>query len=89
MTLSKELKAYVTPNPVLGNAKLIIATSLDLPINFQLVDILGRTYRSTKMSLKGSNSINFSVGDLQPGSYIILLKQGSFGTQARFVVMGK
>ena len=85
----KFLQASVAPNPVTGNAKLILSTSSDLPVNFQLVDMLGRSYRSLRLVPKGSNTFDFSVNDLRAGSYIIILRQGSLITHARLIVAGK
>ena len=80
------LSAYVAPNPVSGNAKLIMSASLHQPVNLQLVDMLGRSYKLLKLIPSGSNTFDLSVNDLPQGSYIIILKQGNLSAHARLIV---
>jgi len=81
------LSANVTPNPVEGgNAKLILSTSSNVPIDLQLFDMAGRSYKSYKLVPGGSNSFNFPVNDLSAGAYIIILKQRNLSAHTRLVV---
>jgi len=83
------LRAYVTPNPVKEIAKLVLSTSSNLPASIQFLDILGRSYKTIKVSTINSGAINISVNDVPPGNYIILLKQGDQTTHARLIVERK
>jgi hypothetical protein len=80
------LKAYIAPNPVVNNAKLVVSTSSTLPIDFELFDVLGRTYKFLKLIPGASNTYNFSVNDLLPGPYVIILNQGNLSTHVRLIV---
>ncbi len=80
------LEAQVTPNPVTANAKLKISTTSGLPIDLGLFDMSGRSLRSIKFSLKGTNTFDFPVNDLPAGTYTIFLKQGTLSTNARLIV---
>jgi uncharacterized delta-60 repeat protein len=80
------LKAYVAPNPVSGNAKLIVSASSALPITFELFDALGRRHKSLKLVPVSINTFHLPVNDLLPGSYFIVLKQGNLSTHAKFIV---
>src|SRR5205085_4929754 len=83
------LSAYVAPNPVSNKTTLILSASSHLPVNLQLIDMLGRRHKALKLITGGSNSFNLSVNDLPPGSYIIILKQGNLSTHARLIVAGE
>ncbi|MEJ7683695.1 MAG: carbohydrate-binding protein [Segetibacter sp.] len=75
------IKAYVSPNPASGNVKLVLNALSQLPVEMEVIDMLGKTYRKMKFFRGNSNSFDFSVKDLATGIYIIKIKQGNnFGT---------
>ncbi len=80
------LNAYVYPNPVKDIAKLKLSTSSSLPVNLQLVDLLGRTYKLVKFTYRDYSTVDFSVKDLPAGYYTILVKQGNLSTHVRLIV---
>lgn len=82
-------RAYVSPNPASGNARLVLNTSSLLPVDIEVLDILGKTYKKMKISNTGSNIFNFSVNDLSAGMYIMKVKQGNNFKTIRFVVNNK
>ncbi|WP_018617378.1 T9SS type A sorting domain-containing protein [Segetibacter koreensis] len=80
------LKAFITPNPVSENAKLILTTSSKLPVEMELMDMLGKTYQKRKFVNNGSNSFDFSVKGLQTGMYIIKVKQGNNYNSTKLII---
>ncbi|MEP6595153.1 MAG: choice-of-anchor D domain-containing protein [Ginsengibacter sp.] len=87
--LPATFKAHVVPNPVIDNAKLKLYGSSNLPVDLQLIDMSGRTCKVFKLSNKGSDIFDFSVSDLAPGSYTIIVKQGNLITNARVIIERK
>jgi len=83
------LKAFVSPNPASGNARLVFTTSSALPVEAEIVDMLGKTYKKMKLYNTGSNSFNFSVRDLPSGIYIMRLMQGKNAKTTKFIVDNK
>ncbi|WP_018617379.1 Kelch repeat-containing protein [Segetibacter koreensis] len=86
---SNSLKAYVSPNPASGNVRLLMTTSSTAPINMELMDMSGKTFKNMKLANNGLNSFNFSVRDLPAGIYIIRVKQGNNFATTKFVVNNK
>jgi len=81
------LKVAVIPNPVEGgNAKLVLSTSSDLPINLQLIDMLGRNCKSLRFINSRSGTFDLPVNDMPPGAYTIILKQGTLSTHTRMII---
>lgn len=86
---SDVFKAYVSPNPASGNAKLVISTSSQLPVEIDIVDMLGKIYRKMKFFKSSSDSFDFSVRDLADGIYIIRINQGNNSGIVKFIVNRK
>ncbi len=84
--VSTKFRASVIPNPVSGNAKLVLKTSSDLPIEISVIDILGKVHKNLPYKNRREGYLNFSVSDLPSGPYFIIIKQGKERTTARFVV---
>lgn len=85
-TSSNILKAVVSPNPASGNAKLLLTTSSKLPVEMELMDMVGKSYQKMKFVNNGSNSYDFSVKGLQSGMYVIKVRQGNNLTSARLII---
>ena len=83
---SNLLKAYVSPNPASGIAKLILTASSALPVNAEIIDLTGKTYKKMTFFSNGKNSFNFSVNELSAGIYIMKVKQGNSLRTAKFIV---
>lgn len=83
------LKAYVSPNPASGNAKLILNTTSLLPINIEVIDISGKIYKQIKFSNTGANIFSFSVDDLSAGIYIIKIRQGNNFKTTKMIVQNR
>lgn len=79
-------KARVSPNPVSTNAKLTLHTSSSLPVDAEITDMAGRTYKKMKLYNTSLNSFDFSVRDMPPGMYLIKLMQGKKVQTTKFVV---
>lgn len=71
------LKAYVSPNPAYGNARLVLTSASNLPVEMELSDMLGKRYKEMKFLSNSTNTYNFYVGDLSAGIYIIKVRQGT------------
>lgn len=80
------LKAIISPNPVRGNAKLVLMASSGLPVHFDVADMSGRTYRLVHFVHKEANNYTFSVSSLPAGAYIISAKQGQLTAYAKLIV---
>lgn len=83
---SDVLRAYVTPNPASGNAKLVLAASSNLPVEMELLDMLGKTYQKRIFSNTGSNSFDFSVKGLQSGLYVVKVRQGNRFISTKLII---
>ncbi len=68
-------KAYILPNPASENAKLVLNTSSQLPVEMEIIDMSGKIYRKIKFFSRGTSGFNFSVKDLPGGIYIIKIMQ--------------
>lgn len=86
---SNVLKAFVSPNPASGNAKLVLNTSSPLFVEAEIIAMSGKTYRKMKFFSGGVNRFDFSVKDLPNGMYIIRVKQGNKSGIAKFIVNRK
>ncbi len=84
--VSTNLRASIVPNPVRGNAKLLVKASSDLDVKIIIVDILGKVHKNLSYKNHRSGYLDFSVNELPSGHYFIIIKQGSERTTARFVV---
>lgn len=82
---SNILNAYVWPNPASGNVRLKLNTSSILPVDVEIIDMLGKTYKKMKL-LNPASDINFSVNDLPSGMYIIKVRQGNNLKTSKFIV---
>lgn len=80
------LKAYVFPNPASEIAKLIINTSSQLPVDIEIIDFSGKTYKKMRFFKTGVNSFDISVKDLADGVYIIKVRQGNKLGNVKFIV---
>jgi len=80
------LKVVISPNPASGNARLVLNSSSALPVDIEITDMAGRTYRKTKFSVTGSNIFNFSVSDLPAGTYVVKVKQGNNLKSSKMIV---
>lgn len=83
------LKASVSPNPASGTVRLVLKTSSEFPVEMEVIDMLGRTYKKMKFLNNRSQSHNFSVEDLTSGIYIIKVKQGNSRASTRLVVRNR
>jgi hypothetical protein len=83
------LKVNVSPNPASGNTRLVLSTASALPVEAELIDMLGKTYKKIKLYNTGSNSFNFSVSDMPSGMYIIKVKQGNTLRTSKLIVNNK
>ena len=87
MPISSDLlKAHVYPNPASGNARLAFKTSSDLPVEMEIIDMLGKTHKTMKFLKGNSNSFDFSVKGLATGIYIIKIKQGNSLRSTKLIV---
>ncbi len=84
--VSTTITASVVPNPVSGNARLLLKTSSDLPFKIIIVDILGKVHKNLFFKNRRDSYLDFSVNELPSGPYFIIVKQGSERTTARFVI---
>jgi hypothetical protein len=88
IVLNADLKLSVSPNPVIGTARILVSTSSSLRVNATLIDMSGKVHR--KFSPKNSsNYFYFPVNDLPSGVYMIFINQGSKSASARFIVTNK
>ena len=85
-SLSTKLTASIIPNPVSGRARLFVEPSFDLPIGIIIVDILGRIHKKISFKTHRTGYLDFSVNELPPGTYFIIVTQGIKRANARFVV---
>lgn len=83
------LKAYVYPNPAAGNARLVLKTTSELPVEMEIMDMLGRTYKKMRFLNTNSKNLDFSVEDLTSGIYIIKVKQGNNLKSTRLVIQNR
>ena len=83
---SDVLKAHVSPNPASGTARLLLESYSEFPVEMELIDMAGKTYKKMKFSNSTSGSFNFSVADLAPGIYIIKVKQGKTLTSTKLII---
>lgn len=89
LTATSTIQAYVSPNPAAGTVRLVVNTSSLLPVNIEVIDMSGKTFKKMKLSNAGSNIFNFSVNDLSAGMYIIKVRQGSNVITTRCIVNNK
>jgi len=83
------LNVSVSPNPASGNARLVLNSSSALPVDIEVTDMSGRTYKKTKFSPTGSNIFNLSVNDLPPGTYVVKVRQGNNLKSTKMIVQNR
>lgn len=77
------------PNPASGNAKLVFNSFSQLPVEMEIIDMSGKTYKKMKSFMSGTGSFDFSVKDLTDGIYIMKARQGNKWATAKFIVNRK
>ncbi len=88
--LPADLKVFVTPNPAVDVIKVKVFSSSVLPVELELVDMSGKS--QSKYVIKNSfitNTLNIPIAHLPSGIYLIILKQGTQTSTARFIVAKK
>lgn len=74
---TKTLK--VVPNPIVASSKLIIASSISLPVKIELVELTGKHVKTVSKNIlkPGYNEIPFSNLNVSSGIYFIKLSSSS------------
>ncbi len=70
----------IFPNPV-SNGKVFISTKLNLTKNIEIYDVLGKKIISQTLYGK-----ELRITDLNPGVYILKIKEGKFSATRKLVV---
>jgi len=70
----------IFPNPV-SNGKVYISTKLNLTKNIEIYDVLGKKIISQTLYGK-----ELRIPDLNPGVYILKIKEGKFSATRKLVV---
>lgn len=88
-TSSDLLKASVVPNPASGIARLRLKTRSALPVEMELMDMGGKTYKMMKFTNNSGGNFSFSVADMVPGIYVIKVKQGKTFTSTKLIIQNR
>jgi hypothetical protein len=88
--LPADLKIFVAPNPAVDMVKIKVSSSSVLPVEIQLVDMSGKNQsRYVIKNLVATNTLDIPIAHLPSGIYLIISKQGTQTSTARFIVAKK
>ena len=87
-TLTETLGISIYPNPIVNNATIKFDLDNSADVSYQIYDLSGRVVSSVSLGKypQGSHNVNFSVNNLNAGTYIIKVQTGKTSETTKILV---
>ena len=68
---------FIIQNPVAESLRIQVELNENSDLNFEIIDITAKRHQQSKMNLpRGASTLEFQVGDLYPGVYLVKISDG-------------